>query len=49
MSGSYTQGGELDASKMIQGLPAQMEAQYENLPNIAKKTALQQGALRAGG
>jgi hypothetical protein len=49
MSGSYTQGGELDASKMIQGLPAQMAAQYENLPNIAKKTALQQGALRAGG
>lgn len=41
------QGGLLDAAKAVQGLPQQMEAQYENLPNIAKKTALAQGAMRA--
>ena len=49
MSGNYSQGGALDASKAIQGLPQQMEAQYDNLPNIAKKTAIQQGAMRVGG
>ena len=42
------QGGELDAAKAVQGLPTQMEAQFNDLPNIAKKTALQQGAMRAG-
>ena len=39
-----TQGGELDAAKKVQGLPTQMEAQFNDLPNIAKKTALAQGA-----
>ena len=39
-----TQGGELDAQKAVQGLPTQMEAQFNELPNIAKKTALAQGA-----
>lgn len=42
------QGGELDVAKAVQGLPQQMEAQFENLPNIAKKTALQQGARMSG-
>ena len=37
----------LDAAKAMQGLPGQMAGQYENLPNIAKKTALSQGAMRA--
>ena len=41
---SPTQGGELDAAKAVQGLPTQMEAQFNSLPNIAKKTALAQGA-----
>ena len=41
------QGGELDATKKVQGLPTQMEAEFNDLPNIAKKTALQQGALHA--
>jgi hypothetical protein len=41
------QGGALSPDKMIQGLPQQMEAQFEELPNIAKKTALAQGAMRA--
>ena len=40
----FAQGGELDAAKKVQGLPQQMEAQYNALPNIAKKTALAQGA-----
>lgn len=47
VSGSFAQGGELDASKKVQGLPQQMEAQFNNLPNIAKKTALSQGAMHA--
>lgn len=42
-----TASGGLDAAKAMQGLPGQMEGQYENLPNIAKKTALSQGAMRA--
>ena len=42
-----TQGGELSPDKLVQGLPAQMEAQFNELPNIAKKTALAQGALRS--
>lgn len=41
------QGGELDAAKKVQGLPQQMEAQFNDLPNIAKKTALAQGAMHA--
>ena len=41
------QGGALSPDKMIQGLPQQMEAQFEELPNIAKKTALAQGAMRS--
>lgn len=48
VSGDFVQAGELDASKKVQGLPQQMEAQFDNLPNIAKKTALAQGAMRVG-
>lgn len=40
-------GGELDASKSQQGLPTAAAAEFEELPNIAKKTALAQGAMRA--
>ena len=43
------QGGELDAAKKVQALPQQMSAQFNDLPNIAKKTALQQGDMRARG
>ena len=43
------QGGELDVDKVIQGLPQQMETRFNDLPNIAKKTALIEGNLRAGG
>jgi hypothetical protein len=46
-SGNPVFGGPLSPDKMIQGLPQQMEAQYNDLPNIAKKTALAQGAMRA--
>lgn len=49
MSGDFAQGGALDAAKAVQGLPQQMESAYNNLPNIAKKTALQQGAMKLGG
>ena len=45
--GGPTQGGVLSADKAKAGLPGSMEAGFENLPNIAKKTALAQGAMRA--
>ena len=45
--GGPTQGGALSADKAKAGLPGSMEAGFENLPNIAKKTALAQGAMRA--
>lgn len=41
------QGGPLDATKQIQGLPTQAMAAYDQLPNIAKKTARAMGNLRA--
>jgi hypothetical protein len=44
---SPTQAGGLEKSLAMPGLPTQAESQYENLPNIAKKTALAQGAMRA--
>lgn len=40
-------GGGMDEGLKVQGLPTMNEAGYEDLPNIAKKTALYQGALRA--
>ena len=40
-------GGPLDLNKALSGLPGRSEIQFENLPNIAKKTAAAQGALRA--
>ena len=46
-AGGPTQGGALSADKAQAGLPGSMEAGFENLPNIAKKTALAQGAMRA--
>lgn len=45
--GGPTQAGQLSADKMIQGLPTQAENGFNDLPNIAKKTALAQGNLRA--
>ena len=45
--GGPTQGGALSADKAQAGLPGNMEAGFEKLPNIAKKTALAQGAMRA--
>lgn len=42
-----TQGGTLSPDKALQGLPTQSEVQFDELPNIAKKTALSQGALRS--
>lgn len=44
--GGPTQGGSLSPDKAIQGLPSLSEVQFEDLPNIAKKTALMQGAMR---
>ena len=41
------QGGALDLNKAVAGLPGMTEAQFDNLPNIAKKTAAAQGALRS--
>lgn len=41
------QGGPLSQDKMIQGLPTQMEQRFDELPNIAKKTALAMGNERA--
>ena len=46
-AGGPTQGGALSADKAQAGLPGSLEAGFENLPNIAKKTALAQGAMRA--
>ena len=43
---SPIQGGTLSPDLALQGLPTQMETQFEGLPNIAKKTALAQGAMR---
>ena len=40
------QGGALDQNKALQGLATSSEAAFDKLPNIAKKTALQQGAMR---
>lgn len=44
--GEPVQGGTLSADKARAGLPGGVEAAFENLPNIAKKTALAQGAER---
>ena len=41
------QGGPLSQDKMVQGLPTQMEQRFDELPNIAKKTALAMGNERA--
>jgi len=46
--GRPIQGGALDADKAKQGLPTMMENAFENLPTVAKKTALQQGAMAMG-
>jgi hypothetical protein len=45
--GGPVQGGAISRDKAIQGLPGQAEAQFNELPNIAKKTAAMQGALRS--
>ena len=41
------QGGPLSQDKMVQGLPTQMEQRFDELPKIAKKTALVMGNERA--
>ena len=41
--GSPVQGGALSADKQFAGMPAGAQAGFENLPNIAKKTALKVG------
>lgn len=41
------QGAPLDPESAVQGLPTQMEAGFDALPNIAKKTALTMGAMGA--
>ena len=41
------QGGPLSQDKMVQGLPTQMEQRFDELPTIAKKTALAMGNERA--
>ena len=40
----HAQGDALSPDKAVQGLPSMAESQFEALPNIAKKTALAQGA-----
>lgn len=40
-------GGPLSQDKMVQGLPEQLEQGFDELPNIAKKTALAMGNERA--
>jgi len=45
--GAPAQGGPLSEEKAKQGLPNQAEATFDELPNIAKKTALAQGSMRA--
>ena len=47
--GGPAQGGTLSQDKAVAGLPGQSEAGFNSLPNIAKKTALAQGAMRSGG
>ena len=42
----HAQGDALSPEKAVQGLPTMAEQQFEQLPNIAKKTALAQGAMR---
>lgn len=46
-SAAPVQGGSLSPDKAFQGLPSLAEAQFAGLPNIAKKTALAQGAMKA--
>lgn len=41
------QGGTISPDKAVQGLPQSMEQVFNDLPNIAKKTALAQGAMRS--
>ena len=45
--GTPAMGGELSPDKAFAGLPASAQAAFEELPHIAEKTALAQGAARA--
>jgi hypothetical protein len=45
--GAPAQGGQLSSDKAFAGLPAAAQVAFENLPHIAEKTALAQGAQRA--
>jgi len=40
-------GGQMSGDKAFGGLPASAQAAFANLPNIAEKTVLSQGAMRA--
>ena len=44
---SPSMGGDLSSGLARQGLPQMAEAGFDQLPNIAKKTALAQGAMRS--
>ena len=46
-SSSLTQGAPLSNDKQVAALPQQAAAQYDGLPNIAKKTARMMGNARA--
>jgi hypothetical protein len=46
-TGGASVGAPLSLDKALTGLPEHFEAQFNNLPNIAKKTVAAQGALRA--
>jgi hypothetical protein len=47
MENNPTVGGPLSPDKAFSGLPASSQVAFANLPNIAEKTALAQGAERA--
>lgn len=48
VKGRPAQGGALSPDLARQGLPTQMENAFDNLPTVAKKTALAQGAMAMG-
>lgn len=43
-TGDHAQGADLSADKARQGLPTAVQAAFDSLPNISKKTALDSGA-----
>lgn len=45
--GAPAVGGQMSSDKAFAGLPASAQVAFEGLPNIAEKTVLAQGAMRA--